>query len=66
MNNDYSYVEVPATTQESIAEEDHDHTIDLESSEPAESEAPSASNVNARTLVGAFLLSVAQNITSWS
>ena len=58
MNNDYSYVEVPTTTQEAIAKEDHDHPIDLpvpvESSEPAGSEAPGTSNVNARTLVGPF------------
>ena len=73
MNNDYSYIEVPVITQEAIPklEEDHDHPIDsdLESSESntlAELEAPAASNVNTRTLVGPFLLSIAQNITSWS
>ena len=74
MNNDYSYIEVPVITQEAIPrlEEDHDHPIpdsDSESSESdtlAELEVPAASNVNTRTLVGPFLLSIAQNITSWS
>ena len=57
MNGDYSYVGVPATTQEAMAKEDQDHP--MESSEthtPAGPEAPAAPKLSAPTLVGPFLL----------
>jgi len=64
MNVDYSYVGVPATTQEVIAKEGHDHPT-----KPSETHTLSGSEalkLSAPTLVGPFLLSIAQNITSWS
>jgi len=67
MNVNYSYAEVPATTQEIMATEDHHHPI--ESSEThtlAGAEAPAAPIVAAPKLVGPFLLSIPQNLTSQS
>jgi len=66
MNTEYSYVEVPAAAQEAIAKEGHDHpTESSETNTFAVPEAPVPPNVTAPTLVGPFLLSIAQNITSW-
>jgi hypothetical protein len=67
MNDNYSCIGVPSTTQEVIAKEHPDHTI--ESSEThtlAGPEAPAAPNLSAPTLVCPFLLLIAQNLTSWS
>jgi len=67
MNVDYSYVRVPATTQE-VIEKDHDHNHPIKSSEThtlAGSEAPAALKLSAPPLVGLFLLSIARNINSW-
>ena len=67
MNVDYSYVGVPATTQEVIAKEGHDHpTKPSETHILSGPEAPEALKLSAPTLVGPFLLSIAPNITSWS
>ena len=66
MSNDDLYVGVPATSQE-VTNEHHDHPI--ESSEThthAGLEASAAPNLSAPTLVGPFLLSIAQYLTSWS
>jgi hypothetical protein len=68
MNDNYSYVGVPDTTQEVIAKEDYDHPAS-ESSETltlAGPEAGAAPKRSAPTLVGPFLLSIVQNLTSWS
>jgi hypothetical protein len=67
MNDDYSYVEAPATTQETMAKEEHDHPLQSnETHTLAGLEAPAAAKVSAPTLVGPFLLSIAQNLTTWS
>ena len=67
MNADYSYVGVPTTTQEAIAEEDHNHPIELSETQTlAGPEAPAVLNPSAPTFVGPFLLSIAQNLTPWS
>jgi hypothetical protein len=68
MNDGYSYVGIPSTTQEVIAKEDHDHPVS-ECSETitlAGPEAPAALKQSALTLVGPFLLLIVQNLTSWS
>ena len=67
MDNNDSYVGVPAASQEMIATEHHDYPI--ESSEThthAGTEAPAAPNMSAPILVGPLLLSVAQKLTSCS
>jgi hypothetical protein len=67
MNDEYSYVGVPTTTQEAMAKEEHDHPI--ESSEAhtlARPEVSVAPKLSASTLVSPFLLSITQNLTSWS
>ena len=67
MNVNHSYAEVPATTQEAMATEDHHHQIEPESSEThtlAGAEASAAPIVAAPKLVGPFLLSIPQNLTS--
>lgn len=68
MNVDYSYVGVPATPQEIMTTEDHDHPVESRSEtlSLAGSEAPAAPALSAPTVVGSFLLSIAQNLTSWS
>ena len=67
MNDDYSYVGVPATTQEAMENEDHDPPIESsETNALAEPEAPAAPKLSAPTVVGPFLLSIAQNLTSCS
>jgi hypothetical protein len=73
MNDDYSYVGVPATTQEAMKEDnDSDHTV-VESSETFAVagpelglEAPVAPKLSGLTEVGLSLLSIAQNLTLWS
>jgi hypothetical protein len=69
MSDDEPYVSVSTTiTQEGIGQENHDQPI--ESSEihtlAAPAEAPATPQLGAPALVRPFLLSVAQNITSWS
>ena len=67
MNDVYSYVEVPATTQEATAKEDHHEDHPKESSETLTltgPEGPAVPKVSAPTLVGPFLLSFVQNLTS--
>jgi len=70
MSEDDSHVSVPTTTtQEVIGQESHDHPI--ESSEIPTlaaplAEAPATPQLGAPTLLSPFLLSAAQNITSWS
>ena len=52
MNDDYSYVGVPATTQEAMANQDHDHPV--ESSKMltlAGPEAPAAPKLRRPTVV---------------
>jgi hypothetical protein len=68
MNDDYSYVGVPATTQEVIVKEDYEHPVSeaSETSTLAGPEAPAAPKQSDPTLVGPFLLSIVQNLTSWS
>jgi hypothetical protein len=68
MNDEYSYVGVPATTQEAMAEEDHDHPVELSETHTlqAGSEAPAAPKLSAPMVVGPFMLSIARNLTSWS
>ena len=59
MDVDYSYVEVPATTQEAIEKEHHDHPIESSDTNTlAAPDVPAAANVTAPTLVGPFLLSI--------
>jgi len=68
MNNDNSYIGVPTTTQEVMANQDHDHPV--ESSETltlAGPEAPAAPKLSRPTVVGLTLLSIAPNLTlAWS
>ena len=67
MNDEDSYVGVPATSQEVIVNEHHDNPI--ESSEThthTEPEAPAAANLSTPALVGLLLLLIARNLTSWS
>ena len=68
MNDDYSYVGVPATTKEAMENEEHDHP--LESSETHTLAGPSGPKATglpvSAPLVGPFLLSTARNLTSWS
>jgi hypothetical protein len=62
MNDEYSYVGVPAATQEAMANEDHDHRG--ESSETltlAGPEAPAAPKLSAPMVVGPSLLLISQN-----
>jgi hypothetical protein len=60
MSDGDSYVEVPAATQEVIAEEDHDHpTESFKTDTLGRQEAPAAPNMSASTLVGPFLLLMA-------
>ena len=67
MNDDYSYVGVPATTQEAMANEDHDPPIESsETNALAEPEAPVAPKLSALAVVSPFLLSISQNLTSHS
>jgi hypothetical protein len=67
MNDDYSYVGVPATTREAMENEDHDHPVESsETNTLAEPEAPGAPKLRAPTVVGPFLLLIASNLTSWS
>jgi hypothetical protein len=62
MNDDYSYVGVPATTQEATKEDNNDHA--LESSgilvvAGPELEAPAAQKLSGPTVVGPSLQSIA-------
>ena len=64
MNVDYSYVGVPATTQEAMANEDHHDDHLVESSETlsfAGPEAPTAPELSGPIVVGSFLLLTAPN-----
>jgi len=65
MNDDYSYVGVPATTQEAMSK-DHDHPMESETHTPARPEAAAVPKLSASTLVGPLLLSVCQDLTSLS
>jgi hypothetical protein len=70
MNENYSYVGVPTTTQEAMANqlEDHDHPVEpSETPTLAGPEAPAAPKLNRPTVVGPSLLSIAPNLTlAWS
>ena len=67
MNVDYSYVEVPTTTQEAMEKEDRDQPIQpSETHTLAAPDAPAAPEVTVPTLVCPFLPSISQNLTSWS
>ena len=68
MNVDDSRVGVPTTTLEAMEKElGQDHPIESsETHTPAGAEAPAALEVIASTLVGPSLLSIPQNLTSWS
>ena len=67
MNVDHSYVEVPTTTQEVKANEDHNyHPVEsLETDALAGPEVPAAPKLSAPTVVGPSRLLSAQNLTSW-
>ena len=66
MNVDHSYVEVPTTTQEVKANEDHYHPVEsLETDALARPEVPAAPELSAPTVVGPSRLLSAQNLTSW-
>ena len=67
MDVDHSYVGVPTTTQETMANEDHYHPVEsLETDSLADIEAPTAPMLSAPTVVGPSLLLIAQNLTSRS
>jgi hypothetical protein len=66
MNDEYSYVGVPATTQEATANEEHDHPVESETHTPAGPEAPAAPKLSAPVVVNPFMLSITRNLTSWS
>lgn len=62
MNGDYSYVGVPATTEEAMAK---DHPIESETHTLARPEAAAVPKLSASTLVSPFPPSIPQNLTSW-
>jgi hypothetical protein len=66
MNDECSYVGVPPTTQDAMAEEDHDHPVQSSATHTLEagSEAPAAPKLSATMVVGPFMLSIARNLTS--
>jgi hypothetical protein len=67
MNENYSYVGVPATIQEAMEKEDCNNPV--KSSEPptlAGPEPPAVPELSAPMVVGPFLLSISRNLTSWS
>ena len=67
MNVECSNVGAPATTQEAIGKSEHDHPMEsFETYTLAGPEAPAAPKLSAPTLVGPFLLSIAQHLTLWS
>jgi len=67
MDNDYSYVGVTSINQEMIGNGDHDHPIaSSEIHTPPDPEVQAQPMRSALVLVGPFLLSIAQNLTSWS
>jgi hypothetical protein len=63
MNDEYSYVGVPPTTQEAMEKEGHDHRLIKSSETPtlAGSEAAAAPKLSAPIVVGPSLLSIAPN-----
>ena len=69
MDNDYSYIGVPSTTQEVIGNGHHDHPIassETHTLPDPEVQLEAQPVLSAPMLVGAFLLSITQNLTSWS
>ena len=67
MDVDHSYVGVPTTTQETMANEDYYHPVEsLETDSLADIESPTAPMLSAPTVVGPSLLLIAQNLTSRS
>ena len=71
MEDDYSCVGVPATTQELevIAKEHHEHPAASSKTQTLvepQLEAPTAPKLTAPRFVSPSLLSIAQNLTSWS
>ena len=66
MDNDYSYIGVPSTTQEVIGNGYHNHPIaSSETHTLPDPEVQAQPVLSAPMLVGPFLLSIAQNLT-WS
>ena len=66
MNVEYSYVEVPDTTQEAMAKEDRYHSVESLETDTGTltgSDAPAAPKLSAPTLVGQSLSLIAPNLT---